>query len=253
MSLRPAQLARGNALFLDVDGTLLQIADRPENVHVDARLRILLTGLHTALGGAVALVSGRPLDELDRLFHPLALPMAGQHGYERRDATGVLHRLAAPVDELDAAAAYLEALCARHTGLLMERKDAGLALHFRMAPACADLARRSMEELADRLGAQFELLAGKMVFEIKPAHADKGRAVAAFMEEAPFRGRVPVFIGDDITDEFGFAAVQRAAGSAIKVGAGTSIASLRLAGPHEVHGWLQSSLTALQAERDNAG
>ena len=252
MSLRPVPLRPDNALFLDVDGTLLPIAARPQDVRVDSALRALLTRLHGALDGALALVSGRSIGEIDQLFEPLVLPLAGQHGYERRDAQRRLHLepcLGCPLDE---AVAELIQLASRHAGLLVEQKGASVALHFRLAPHLAELARSRMEGLAEHLTPDYALMAGKMVYELKPAHTDKGSAIRAFMREPPFAGRLPVFLGDDVTDEYGFVAVQALGGETIKIGPGATSARWRLAGAAEVRGWLNASLDALRPGNRNS-
>lgn len=211
--IAPAQ----DALFLDVDGTLLQIAQHPDAVRVSEEVLAALAALLPALDGALALVSGRSIDNLDDLFAPLRLPCAGVHGLERRGADGIVHRedaaaLLAPLRS--PLAAFVE----RNPGLLLEDKGQSLALHFRNAPACADEAEAFLRRLLADGGAPLELKSGKMVLEVKPGNADKGTAIAAFLQEYPFAGRRPVFIGDDVTDEDGFAVVNAAGGLSIRVG-----------------------------------
>jgi len=247
MSLRPALLRQHDALFLDVDGTLLPIVARPQDVRVDSALRALLKRLRDALDGALALVSGRSIAEIDQLFEPLVLPLAGQHGFERRDATLKVHRSEVLGHTLDEAVATLTDFSRRHAGLLVEQKGSSVALHYRLAPELADDARTQVEALAERLAPDYTLMAGKMVFELKPAHTDKGGAIRAFMREAPFAGRVPVFLGDDVTDEYGFAAIEEFAGESIKIGPGVTRARWRLNGAADVRGWLNASLDALRA------
>jgi len=246
MNLRPAPLGPGHALFLDVDGTLLPIVARPQDVRVDSALRSLLTRLHAALDGALALVSGRSIAEIDQLFEPLVLPLAGQHGYERRDAAHRMHRGTDVSAAMDGILAPLRNWSSRHPGLLVEQKGASVALHFRLAPQLSEVAREEMEALARQVGPEYELMAGKMVYELKPASTDKGRAILAFMREPPFAGRVPVFLGDDVTDEFGFGAIEALAGHSIKVGSGPTCARWRLASAGDVRGWLNASLDSLK-------
>jgi len=250
MNVRPALLTSAHALFLDVDGTLLPIVARPQDVRVDAALRSLLTRLSGALGGALALVSGRSIAEIDELFAPLVLPLAGQHGYERRDASLRLHRAESARRPLDDAAAALTDLSARHHGLLVEKKGASVALHYRLAPELVDVARSEMQLLEQRLAPDYALMAGKMVFELKPAQVDKGSAIRSFMREAPFAGRVPIFLGDDVTDEYGFGAVDELGGETIKVGPGATRARWRLSGAPEVRSWLNAALVALRTSAD---
>jgi trehalose 6-phosphate phosphatase len=226
------------AFFLDIDGTLLEYAARPQEVRVGTDLLELLYRLRAATGGAIALVSGRSVEDIDKLFAPLVLPAAGQHGTERRTASGTVRRHAPPIEKLGRAAADLVRLTAAHTGLVLENKGMTLALHYRLAPALRVLAEREMRAVAAGLGDAFELQTGKFVMEIKPSGKDKGSAIAEFIAEAPFAGRRPVFIGDDLTDEPGFEVVNRAGGHSVKVGAGISRARWHLFDAAAVRGWL---------------
>lgn len=230
------------AYFLDVDGTLIDIADSPDAVHVDGTLLELIECLHRATGGAVALVSGRCISDLERLLGALRLPLAGQHGLERRDVAGRLWIHAAPPDAKCAIKEALAPVLARHTGLLLEDKGLTLALHYRMAPKLAGYAHRLMGHLAGMAGTDLEIQRGKCVVEIKPAGVDKGTAVAEYLTEPPFQTRRPVFIGDDLNDEHGFAEVNRIGGISVKVGKGPSCARYRLANVAAVHRWLGDAL-----------
>jgi len=242
MSAAPPSFSPRWALFLDVDGTLLEHADHPQDVHVETRLLALLRDLLRESGGAVALISGRSVADLDRLFAPLVFPAAGQHGTERRSADGSMHRHRPPTDRLESAARSLARLSAAHSGLVVENKGMSLALHYRLAPALEQLAHREMSAAVAALGEGFELQAGKFVFEIKPGGRDKGSAIAEFMAEPPFAGRTPAFLGDDLTDEYGFALVNGSGGHSIKVGAGPSAARWRLEGAAAVGDWLADAL-----------
>jgi trehalose 6-phosphate phosphatase len=226
------------ALFLDIDGTLLDHAERPDAARPGAAELGLLEALRRACGGALALISGRSVADIDAMFAPLALPAAGQHGIERRDAAGLLHRHGAPSQALRRAAARLGEFAARHQGLLFEDKGDNLALHYRMAPQLAAAAQAALGEAALQLGAGFELLHGKMVVEIKPSGRDKGSAIEEFMGEAPFAGRRPLFVGDDHTDEYGFGVVNRLGGDSVKVGPGATAARYRVADAAAVRAWL---------------
>ncbi|HMA90948.1 MAG TPA: trehalose-phosphatase [Burkholderiales bacterium] len=226
------------AFFLDLDGTLLEHAERPDAVRVGAAVRKLLAGLQEGAGGALALISGRSVADIDQLCAPLVLPAAGQHGVERRDAAGRMHRHEFPEQPLRHAAARLAAYAAQHPGLVLEDKGYSLALHFRLAPWRADEAREFVGGAVAELGDGFELQAGKMVYELKPGGRDKGTAIGDFMAERPFRDRTPVFIGDDLTDEFGFSVVNRLGGQSIKVGDGASVARWRIADAAAVRRWL---------------
>ncbi|HQT94787.1 MAG: trehalose-phosphatase [Acidobacteria bacterium 21-70-11] len=224
------------AVFLDVDGTLLDLGERPSDVTLRPGLTHTLGALRRVV--PVALVSGRPLADLDRLFAPLVLPAAGQHGAERRGADGRMHRAPVSRSALERARAPLAAWTRDHQGTLLEDKGATLALHFRGAPNLEAEAGRACHDALQRLGDGFLLGTGNMVLEIRPRGWDKGRALAEFMREAPFAGRVPVFVGDDITDEDGFRAANRLGGLSVKVGDGPSAAGWRLAGVRQVLDWL---------------
>lgn len=233
------------AVFLDVDGTLLELAAHPDAVSVDSGLRLLLRELRLRLEGALALITGRSVAGIDALFAPDTLPVAGQHGAERRDAGGVLHRLAGSRDVLRTAAAQLRRTTEKSAGLLVEDKGMSVAVHFRQAPELAGEAYNAVTEMARKLGSGYELQTGKMVFEIKPSGHDKGTAIERFMSEAPFRGRLPVFIGDDLTDEYGFELVNRLGGHSIKVGGGDSAAHWRIGDAGSVRAWLTDYLAFL--------
>jgi trehalose 6-phosphate phosphatase len=224
--------------FLDIDGTLIDFAERPDAVVIDAALKSILRRLVEATGGAVALVSGRPIATVDRLFEPLRIAIGGQHGIERRDGAGNLHVHPVPAARLRHAVGELEQLAAQHPELVFENKGSTLAMHFRRAPRLAPRVEHVMHQLLEELGAGFELMTGKMLYEIKPGGTDKGTVIAEFMDESPFRERVPVFIGDDVTDEHGFELVNRRRGHSVKVGAGTSAAHWRLVDSKAVRAWL---------------
>lgn len=225
------------ALFLDIDGTLLELRDAPDQVAADGELLSLLPALRQSCGGALAVVSGRPVGGIDGLFFPLRLPAAGQHGIERRDAAGNTHFHDGCGRQLDALRRQMGALVERHPELLMEDKGASIALHFRRTPHLAGEVRSRLEECLLE-AADFCLQEGKMVLEVKPAGRDKGTALLEFMAEPPFRGRLPVFLGDDVTDEYAFLEVNRLGGLAVKVGEGPSVAPWRLPGVAAVRAWL---------------
>jgi len=230
------------AFFLDLDGTLVDIAETPEAVDPGAEEIALLKKLAAASQGAIALISGRSLARIDGLFSPLVLPAAGQHGAERRDAQGKRYRHRFPVQSLRPAAGGIRSFASRHQGLVFEDKGASVALHYRLAPQLAAAARKAVLDAAEPLGDAVEVQGGKMVVELKPAGCDKGSAIAAFMQEPPFAGRVPVFLGDDVTDEYGFRVVNRLGGHSIKVGEGPSAARWRLENPAAARAWLHAWL-----------
>jgi trehalose 6-phosphate phosphatase len=233
---------RNWAFFLDLDGTLLEIAETPDAVDADYSELVLVGHLSRAAGGAVAVISGRALARIDQLLAPLVLPAAGQHGAERRDAQGRRHRHRFPVTALKPAAGGIRSFAARHQGLVFEDKGASVALHYRLAPQLATVAQNAVREAAEPLGDAVEVQGGKMVVELKPAGCDKGKAIAQFMQEPPFAGRVPVFLGDDVTDEYGFRVVNAMGGHTIKVGAGPSVAHWRLDSPAAARAWLAAWL-----------
>lgn len=230
------------AYFLDVDGTLIDIADTPDAVHVDISLLELIARLYKESNGAVALVSGRAISDLEKLLGALRLPLAGQHGLERRDATGRLWMHAASPTAKCAIKEALAPILARHPGLRIEDKGLTLALHYRLAPHLASYAQTLMARLARDANAGLEVQRGKRVAEIKPAGIDKGTAVAEYLSESPFLGRRSVFIGDDLNDEHGFAEVNRLGGISIKVGKGKSCAHYRLHDVAAVRKWLGEAL-----------
>ncbi len=229
------------ALFLDFDGTLVDLAPQPEAVIVPSGMVGTLTALNHYLGGALALISGRPIEQIDAFLQPLRLPTAGVHGTERRSAAGDVTLLSThPLQRVEEAAL---ALAARYPALRVENKRGSLALHYRQAPdlelACLQAMQAAVEESPG-----LTLLRGKMVVEAKPGGASKGHAIEAFMQERPFAGRCPVFVGDDFTDEVGFATVQRLRGMGVKVGEGASVAFQRLASPAVFRYQLQAAVAA---------
>jgi trehalose 6-phosphate phosphatase len=234
------------ALFLDVDGTLLEIQDEPGAVDVPKRLCRVLAELQRAGDGALALVSGRSLRQLDELFSPLRLSAAGLHGLERRNLRSEVVRAKPDPKVLEHARQRLSAFADRHAGVLLEDKGLTLALHFRKAPEHRPLAAAAAEAaVADSEGA-LVLLEGKMVFELKPPGCDKGQAIAAFMREPPFTGRRPVFAGDDVTDEAGFAVVNDLGGITIRIGPDDrrTAAIYRHENVSAMQSWLVDLLTA---------
>jgi trehalose 6-phosphate phosphatase len=216
----PPKLDRLAALFLDVDGTLLEIAARSDLVRTPRTLPALLGDLGAQRGGALALISGRPLAELDRLFRPWCGAAAGVHGLERRRFNGTFagHTDVAAAVALDQIRPRLAAFACARSGLLLEDKHSALALHYRAVPERAAEVRALAETLCRQAGSALRLIAGKMVVEFQSRSANKGAAIAAFLSESPFLGRRPIFLGDDATDEDGFAEIARRGGVAIRVG-----------------------------------
>ena len=230
------------ALFLDFDGTLVDLATQPEAVRITPDVIPALKQLAAGLSGALAIVSGRRLADLDNLLAPLQLPTAAEHGAQRRLASGKIMRLAAP--DLQSVIRQLNAVAQRHHGLRVEVKMAAVALHYRHAPELEAVCLQAMTDAVNAT-ANVELLHGKCVFEIKPAGINKGTAIAAFMAHPPFMGRRPVFAGDDVTDEAGFAVTQQLGGDGIKVGEGSTQAVYRCESPAALRQWLQCACRAL--------
>ncbi|QDW67175.1 trehalose-phosphatase [Luteimonas granuli] len=230
------------ALFLDVDGTLLDFALRPDAVDVPEPLGPALEALHQRLGGALALISGRSLRTLDTLLAMPVLPASGLHGLERRHGR-FGHRAPQPPRSLSLVLAEAMNVAARHPGAVVEDKGSAIALHWRAAPNASDELRAFAHAALPRLPG-YRLQPGNDVVELRPAayqgrRADKGAAILAFMDEPPFAGRRPVFAGDDITDEAGFAAVNARDGVSVLVGPPrTSAAHFGLAGTGQVHAWI---------------
>lgn len=240
MNLAPPLIAGATdwALFLDIDGTLLDLADTPQGVLVPPELPGLLQTLTQRLNGALALVSGRPLSDIDRFF-PQCGDAAGTHGTQWR--RGGVEQPSEPVDEtgLAAAAKFIAVHCSRLPGLLLERKPHALALHYRQALARQQEAWTLARQVVQTLGPTFRLQPGKGVIEILPTLAGKGNAIRRFMRLSPYAGRCPVFVGDDLTDEDGFAAVNALGGWSIRVGNGAETqARFRLSSPTAVRDWL---------------
>jgi trehalose 6-phosphate phosphatase len=231
------------AMFLDVDGTLLDFAETPDQVAVPPELLDILGKLHRHLGGAVALVSGRPIADLDRLFDPLRLPAAGQHGAELRDVAHGEAVKASPPACLAVVTAELHRFAASRPGILVEDKNASVAVHYRMAPQYRDQVEAFTRAAVAANDEEMEMLEAVMAFDVKPRSVNKGLAVAWFMERLPFHGRVPVFIGDDLTDEYGFAAAQSRAGYAIQVGTSRPrVAPWHIETPANLRQWLQAGV-----------
>lgn len=214
----PPPLGDSFALFLDVDGALLDFADTPDGVVVPPQLVARLRELQARLDGALALVSGRRIETLDALFAPLRLACAGLHGLERRNGDTVVHAPVASPEALARVRATGLQVAAKYDGALVEDKGPAIAFHWRADELAASdfegLAATAVMELPG-----YHLQHGNRVVELKPDGADKGTAIAAFLREAPFAGRTPVFVGDDLTDEHGFEVVNLRGGISILVGA----------------------------------
>jgi trehalose 6-phosphate phosphatase len=203
------------ALFLDFDGTLVEIAPRPEAVVVPPGLPALLERLAERLGGALAVVSGRPIEEIEALL-PVPLALAGDHGASLRPAPGApIERLALPTPPAEWRE-RAEELAAMHPGAIVEPKAHGFVLHYRLAPEASAPARALLDALIADNG-EFVLMPARMAWEVKPTAVSKATAVAGLMARPPFAGRMPVFVGDDVTDEAGMAAARAAGGLGLRL------------------------------------
>lgn len=219
------------ALFLDFDGTLVEIAPSPEDVHLDRRVAPALTVLRAQLGGALALVSGRPIGFLDEMLAPHRFDIAGLHGAQIR-VDGEIRSQADTHEGMRAALRDLVRFANSHVGIIVEDKRISGALHWRLAPALEEEALVLIRGIAARMGPGMRLQEGKAVAELVPAGASKGSAIAWLMATPTYAGRQPVFIGDDITDEGGFEAVNAMGGVSVRIGADReSHATCRLASP----------------------
>jgi trehalose 6-phosphate phosphatase len=237
------------AFFFDFDGTLVELAPTPDGVLVRPDMLALLRELRRVTHGAVAIVSGRGIDSIDAFLGMPDLPVAGLHGAERRDANGDTQRVGFNDQRLLHMEQVLAEVVRTHPGMLLEIKGASLALHYRNAPEREPEARSATERLAADFADAYVLQPGKMVYEIKPKDVDKGRALRAFLDEPPFAGRRPVFAGDDLTDEKGFAVVNAQGGLSIKVGGGDTIAQTRVDSVEALLGWLASLVAAMHGAR----
>lgn len=224
------------AILLDVDGTLLDIAPTPQEVRMSAALQSSLARLHVRTGGALALVSGRTLADLDRLFAPLRLPTIGGHGAETR--------LSADPDAPSTVATALSdelrrrLLALSGAGVVVEDKGYSIALHYRMAPEKGEILAAAVSAIiADETG-PIEMLPGKAVIEIKSSGFTKGTALRQLMGHPPFMGRRPIFIGDDVTDEAAFAALREFGGSGFSVGRRIPGVHGHFGAPSDVRRWL---------------
>jgi len=227
------------AFFFDFDGTLVELASTPDGIFVPRSVPDILAALRRATNGAVAVVSGRGIDNIDSFLQMPDLPVAGMHGAERRDSNGDVQRIGFNDERLLRMEHALEKVVNANPGMLLEIKGAALALHYRNAADREPVARAATEKLVAQYADAYVLQPGKMVYEIKPKDVDKGRAVRAYMAEPPFTGRKPVFIGDDLTDEKGFAVVNEFDGLSIKIGPGDTVARARIESVELLLDWLQ--------------
>lgn len=231
------------AYFFDIDGTLAEIAAHPGGARIERGIRELIERLHAATGGAVALITGRTIADADRLMDHASLPVAGQHGLERRDGDGRVQKHEMDEETFAEVSETVRSAIADKPGLVAELKGLSLALHYRGAPQLADYANELLQNARLRLGEEFSTMSGKMVVELKPSGMHKGVAISRFLSELNFNGRTPVFLGDDVTDEDGFSVINSACGHSIKVGGGPTSARWRLRTVADVREWLTTAFS----------
>jgi trehalose 6-phosphate phosphatase len=225
------------AILLDIDGTILDLAPTPAGVLVPSRLQSTLTTLWKWTGGALALISGRPLDDIDGIFAPLELPAVGAHGAEIRP-TPTAKVIRSDVPLLDERIRR-ELLTLAAPGLIIEDKGYSIAVHYRRAPEKENDLRKTIASIVTGVSAgKLEVLPGKAVIEVKPTGFNKGSAVLELMEIAPFKGRKPIFIGDDVTDEAVFAILSEVNGTGFSVGRIIPGATGIFSSPAQVRDWL---------------
>lgn len=247
MDVQPPPLTPDVALFLDFDGTLVEIASSPNAVKVAPGLNELLSKVSWHLNGAVAVITGRPIEAIDKHLKGSVRAVAGIHGAERRTSLGHIIHAEIPARMLDPAREAMSVFCRAHPGVVAEDKGISIALHYRNAPALGPQCRAIVDECAAASHGQLERLDGNMVVELKPASVRKAVAMSAYMNEPPFAGRRPVFVGDDLTDESAFVAVAHTNGYGVIVGDRTpTAASNRLASVAALHAWL----TTLNEQND---
>jgi trehalose 6-phosphate phosphatase len=237
--LRAPEIERHWALFLDLDGTLLDIAAAPDKVVVPACLIDVLERLSVALGGALAVVSGRKLHNLDRLLSPLRIPVAAEHAAVIRLPSTRIDRLSVRRRPPQAWIKQLRQAVSSWDGVLVEEKTYSVALHYRLAPHRSGTVRKLAMSLVRAAPNRFELLEAKQAFEVRPKGITKARAVEILMEQHPFRGRFPVFVGDDVTDEDGIEIAHRFGGLGLKVDAAFG------GQPRAVRDWLKRAADSL--------
>ena len=234
--LDPSKLA----LFLDVDGTLLDIENHPADVRADPSLVAMLERLSAGLGGAMSLISGRQIADIDRIFAPVRFAAAGAHGSEIRqhpDDPVAVSQSSLPEPVLASLRTFVE----QNPGLLLEEKHSGASLHYRRAPQLEAPCNALVQRLLPKIDKDFRLIAGKMVLELAPTDHNKGAAITEMMRQEPFSGRRAVFVGDDVTDEDGFLAVNAMGGITVRVGGNRgSAAEYALSDVAAVRRWLES-------------
>lgn len=241
----PIDLLRNAALFLDFDGTLVELQQQPDSVHVDARLSALVDRLSGMLQGRVAIISGRPVESIRALFADPHFAISGSHGLEVAWPDGRHIRAERPA-ALDRIVAQMQEFATATSGVLVEEKPLGAALHYRAAPGAEADARTLAAALADDAG--LHLQTGKMMIEVRVPGADKGTALRALMQAPSLAGHVPIFLGDDDTDEPAMVAARALGGAGVLIGAPRNTAAAwRLDGVAQTLSWLEAATESLAA------
>lgn len=226
------------ALFLDFDGTLVDIAEEPNAIVVDPSLVHILTSLKQRFNGALAIISGRPIETLDRYLDTCPIDAAGLHGLEIRVGGNWVQKPEKDARLRDSLLRAEEEI-AQMEGVVLEDKTYSLALHWRRAPQYGKEVAMIARQICKELGNDYRLQEGKAVLEIIPSRAEKGHAIAALHRLCPYQGKRPVFIGDDVTDESGFNYVNEQEGISVRVGGGPTAAHYKLESPHKLRELLQ--------------
>ncbi len=241
--MTPPELNPTSALFLDLDGTLLEIAPDPDQVRVPTGLPALLVDLQGLLGGALAIVSGRSLSDIDRLLKPFVGSAGGEHGGSLRFDDGSRQDIPAEVVIPEDWHVALRHATRPWQGVRIEPKPHGVTVHYRQAPERHDDVWRLAQALVPEDHAKFRLLPARKAVEIALREVSKGHAVDCMMSRAPFRGRVPIFVGDDVTDEAGMSAARQFGGQGLRV------AEFFGGDPAAVRAWLKRGADLLEGRR----
>ncbi|MER0237161.1 trehalose-phosphatase [Fulvimarina sp. MAC8] len=240
-----------HAIFLDFDGTLAELVDDPDAVSLPEGTLEPLMALQRACKGALAIVSGRKVSDLDRFLDPMKFAAAGVHGLERRVQPGAETTRLMTEDELEPVRKALSSLVEENPRLHLEDKGLALVVHYRTAPDLEEVARSAVKHAVEDRD-DLVVMDGDNIVEVHPAGMDKGRALAAMMEEPPFKGRTPIYAGDDTTDEFALEEVKRRGGISVKVGSRNSAAEYRLADVEAVHRWIAETIGKTDKDEVNS-
>jgi trehalose 6-phosphate phosphatase len=241
--MQTPEIDRSCALFLDVDGTLIEIAEAPDLVTVPQDLPVILARLRRQLGGAIAIVSGRAIKDIDRLLSPFVAPSAGEHGAAIRMPDGSMQEVPCEVAVPQDWKATLERETKKWPGVMLEEKAHGVTIHYRGAPMRSDDVWALARSLVSETNTWFRLLPARMAVEIGIKSTNKGNAVEALMAREPFQSRKPIYVGDDFTDEAGISAAARLGGQGLRVG------EFFAGDPAAVRAWLRRGAEKLEGEK----